>query len=136
VLDGRRIVSESGFRAILTPDVRTAGGQSALGWFVEEWYGMRLYSHPGGVAGYGTRCEFLPDQGLGWVVLTNVDDTSACSSAAARPSSADPSPSCGTRRRRVIRSCTSLLHRSSRLLRPWRASFPRDSRRAWIPRKP
>jgi CubicO group peptidase (beta-lactamase class C family) len=73
-LDGHRIVSNSGFKEMLTPAVRTAGGSYALGWFVEDWHGMRLYSHPGSVAGYGARCEFLPDQHLGWVVLTNVDD--------------------------------------------------------------
>ena len=28
----------------------------------------------GGVPGFGTRCVFVPDLGLGWVVLTNVDD--------------------------------------------------------------
>lgn len=74
VFGGRRLVSDSGFRAMLTPAVSTSGGHYALGWFVENWHGMRLYSHPGGVTGYGTRCEFLPDQRLGWVVLTNVDD--------------------------------------------------------------
>jgi CubicO group peptidase (beta-lactamase class C family) len=74
-LDGRRIVSDSGFRAMLTPAVRTSsGGQYALGWFIEDWHGLRLYSHPGGVTGFGTRCELLPDQRLGWIILTNVDD--------------------------------------------------------------
>jgi CubicO group peptidase (beta-lactamase class C family) len=71
---GRRILSEAAFQDILTPLVSTSGGSYALGWFVESWHGMTLYSHPGGVAGYGTRCEFLPDQRIGWVVLTNVDD--------------------------------------------------------------
>lgn len=75
VLEGRRIVSDSGFKKMLTPAVQTSsGGQYALGWFVEDWHGLRLYSHPGGVTGFGTRCEFLPDQRLGWVILTNVDD--------------------------------------------------------------
>lgn len=72
--NGRRILSEAAFNDILTPLVSTSGGSYALGWFVERWHGMTLYSHPGGVAGYGSRCEFLPDQRIGWVVLTNVDD--------------------------------------------------------------
>jgi CubicO group peptidase (beta-lactamase class C family) len=74
LFEGRRIISDSSFQAMLTPAVKTSGGQYALGWFVESWHGLTLYSHPGGVAGFGTRCEFLPDPGLGWVVLTNVDD--------------------------------------------------------------
>jgi CubicO group peptidase (beta-lactamase class C family) len=73
-VDGRPIVSEKSLRELLAPAVKTAGGHYALGWFVESWHGLTLYSHPGGVQGYGTRCEFLPDQRLGWVVLTNVDD--------------------------------------------------------------
>ena len=75
MVDGRRIVSERALNELLTPAVTTAsGGRYALGWFVESWHGLTLYSHPGGVKGYGTRCEFLPEQRLGWVVLTNVDD--------------------------------------------------------------
>jgi CubicO group peptidase (beta-lactamase class C family) len=74
-VDGRQIVSERALHELLTPAVTTAsGGRYALGWFVESWHGLTLYSHPGGVKGYGTRCEFLPEQRLGWVVLTNVDD--------------------------------------------------------------
>ena len=45
-----------------------------MGLFIEEWHAHRIYFHPGGVLGFGTRCEFVPDLGLGWVVLTNVDD--------------------------------------------------------------
>lgn len=74
VLDGRRLVSEAGMKEILADAVRTQGGHYGLGLFNEDWHGHRLYSHPGGVLGFGSRCEFLPDQGLGWVVLTNVDD--------------------------------------------------------------
>jgi len=74
-VDGRQIVSERSLGQLLVPAVTTAsGGRYALGWFVESWHGMMLYSHPGGVKGYGTRCEFVPEQRLGWVVLTNVDD--------------------------------------------------------------
>ena len=30
-------------------EVRTTGGSYAFGWFVEEWQGYRLYSHPDGI---------------------------------------------------------------------------------------
>lgn len=74
-IDGKPVVSGSALRQLLTPAVTTAsGGRYALGWFVESWHGITLNSHPGGVSGYGTRCEFLPEQRVGWVVLTNVDD--------------------------------------------------------------
>ncbi len=74
MLDGQRLVSEKRFQELLKPAVGTAGGQYGLGLFIEEWHGHRTYFHPGGVLGFGTLCEFVPDLDLGWVVLTNVDD--------------------------------------------------------------
>ncbi len=75
MLDGRRLVSESGFRTLLTTAVTTpAGKRYGLGWFIEDWHSYQLVNHPGGVIGFATRCDLLPERGLGWVVLTNVDD--------------------------------------------------------------
>jgi len=74
-LTGGDFMSERARAMMTEQQVSTSGGGGyALGWFVEQWHGMRLMSHPGGVRGYGTRCEFLPGSGLGWAVLTNVDD--------------------------------------------------------------
>jgi CubicO group peptidase (beta-lactamase class C family) len=75
LLDGRRIVSDSALAQLLAPAVRTSGTASyGLGWFIEESHGHPLYSHAGGVSGFGALCEFAPSLGLGWAVLTNVDD--------------------------------------------------------------
>jgi CubicO group peptidase (beta-lactamase class C family) len=74
VHDGRRILSDSGMRQILSPAVRTGSSHYGLGWFIENWHGVTLYTHAGGVNGFGARCEFAPALGLGWAVLTNVDD--------------------------------------------------------------
>lgn len=74
VLDGRRIVSDSALSALLAPAVRTSGRHYGLGWFIEDWHGDTLYSHAGGVSGFGALCEFVPSRGLAWAVLTNVDD--------------------------------------------------------------
>lgn len=73
-IDGRRIVSESGFRELLLEHVRTQGGHHGLGLFIEDRRGRRSYFGAGGVLGFGTRFEFMPEQGLGVVVLTNLDD--------------------------------------------------------------
>lgn len=73
-LNGTRLVSDTGYRQLLTPAVKTAAGEYGLGLFIEAWHGHRLFHHPGGVLGFGTSCNFLPDLRLGWVVLTNVDD--------------------------------------------------------------
>lgn len=75
VFESRRLVSEAGLGQMMTPAVRTTSGQYGLGLFIEDWHGYRLFHHPGGVLGFSTRCDLLPAQGLGWVVLTNVDDS-------------------------------------------------------------
>ena len=74
MLDGRRIVSDSALSALLAPAVRTSGRHYGLGWFIEDWHGHTLYTHAGGVSGFGALCEFVPSLGLGWATLTNVDD--------------------------------------------------------------
>jgi CubicO group peptidase (beta-lactamase class C family) len=74
VIDGTRFVSDTALAALLTPHVRTGGARYGLGWFIENWHGDTLYSHAGGVSGFGALCEFLPSRGLGWAILTNVDD--------------------------------------------------------------
>ena len=75
LMDGTRFVSDTALAALLTPHVRTSGGgQYGLGWFVDNWHGETLYTHAGGVSGFGALCEFAPSRGLGWAILTNVDD--------------------------------------------------------------
>lgn len=67
-------VSDTTFAELLTPHARAGRGQYGLGWFIEPWHGDTLYTHAGGVSGFGALCEFVPSLGLGWAVLTNVDD--------------------------------------------------------------
>ena len=78
VFEGRRIVSDSSLAQLLTPAIRTSarGAHYGLGWFIDNWHGDTLYSHAGGIGGFGALCEFVPSRGLGWAVLTNVDDGS------------------------------------------------------------
>lgn len=44
-----------------------------LGWFVTDYEGRRIYSHGGGANGFVTNTTFVPESGLGIVVLTNTD---------------------------------------------------------------
>jgi CubicO group peptidase (beta-lactamase class C family) len=43
-----------------------------LGWLVGQYRGHRIVEHNGGVDGFLTDCLFLPDDGIGVVVLTNL----------------------------------------------------------------
>jgi CubicO group peptidase (beta-lactamase class C family) len=45
-----------------------------LGWFINDRYGKALIHHSGGVDGMLSKSGFMPELGLGVVVLTNYDD--------------------------------------------------------------
>jgi len=44
-----------------------------LGWYITDYEGKRIYSHGGGANGFVTNTTFVPELGLGIVVLTNTD---------------------------------------------------------------
>lgn len=54
----------------------------ALGWGLRDYRGHKLVGHTGGVAGFVSRVQMLPDQNLGIVVLTNAEEGGAFDSIA------------------------------------------------------
>jgi len=74
VVNGMRLMSDQAFNEMQASHASTRSGHYALGLFIEERDGHRVYFHTGGVSGFGSRFEFIPDHNLGFVVLTNVDD--------------------------------------------------------------
>jgi hypothetical protein len=46
----------------------------ALGWFVQQYRDRRLVHHSGGLSGQITQTALLPEQGIGLVVWSNVED--------------------------------------------------------------
>lgn len=73
VWNGKRFVSEKGFEQIVAPQM-TMGGTSAygLGWFLRDWQGNKVVEHGGNIDGFNALVAMLPDQKLGFVLLTNV----------------------------------------------------------------
>ena len=70
--DGDGIVSQDGFAHLTTPQVPVSATISyGLGWFVETWRGQRLIHHGGNTFGFTSDLAFLPDAGVGIVILTN-----------------------------------------------------------------
>jgi hypothetical protein len=70
--DGTRIVSEENLTETWTPAIEIGGGQFyGMGWTISDYHGQRLIQHGGGTAGFTTDLAFLPEAGLGVVVLTN-----------------------------------------------------------------
>lgn len=75
VLDGKRIVSEKSFAEWLKPQMKmTPDGKRSygLGWFLEEWNGLKVVQHAGNIDGFNSQVAMIPEKKLGFVMLTNV----------------------------------------------------------------
>ncbi len=79
VLDGKRIVSENGFKEWLKPQMKispTGNNSYALGWFLQEWNGKKVVHHGGSIDGFNSMVAMIPEENLGFVMLTNVSASS------------------------------------------------------------
>jgi len=73
VIDGKRLVSEKGFNELITKQMNVAGNVDyGLGWFLNQWDGHKVAQHGGNIDGFNAQVAFMPDQKLGFVLLTNV----------------------------------------------------------------
>lgn len=46
-----------------------------LGWMLQEWQGKKVVEHGGNIDGFGAQVAFVPEENLGFVLLTNVTAT-------------------------------------------------------------
>ena len=71
--DGRRIVSVENLFRTWEPQVEIEKGSVfyGLGWFIEDYHGMRLIHHGGNSMGFSAELALLPSAGLGVAILTN-----------------------------------------------------------------
>ena len=53
------------------PEMAETMTHYGLGWMVGEYRGLRMISHAGGTAGFTSELAFLPDAGVGIVILSN-----------------------------------------------------------------
>jgi CubicO group peptidase (beta-lactamase class C family) len=73
--EGKRIVSEAGLRATWTPKVSLNDQQSyAMGWVIQELPEGRVIWHNGGTSGFGAHVGLIPEDGVGIVILSNVEN--------------------------------------------------------------
>ena len=78
-IDGKRLVSEKGFeewtkpQQNISPDGKFA---YAMGWFVQDWNGKKVVQHGGNIDGFNSMVALLPEENLGFVMLTNVSASS------------------------------------------------------------
>jgi CubicO group peptidase (beta-lactamase class C family) len=73
VFEGKRLVSEKSFAELVKPQMKIAGNVNyGLGWFLREWKGHKVAEHGGNIDGFNAQVALMPDQRLGFVMLTNV----------------------------------------------------------------
>ncbi|MBK9154462.1 MAG: serine hydrolase [Chloracidobacterium sp.] len=73
--DGKRLVSEKSFEEWLKPQMKmNAAGTAhyALGWMVMKWNGKTVVQHGGNIDGFNALVAMIPEEKLGFVMLTNV----------------------------------------------------------------
>ena len=72
-INGRRLVSEKNFDELVRKQVNVGGPVDyGLGWFLRKWNGHKVVEHGGNIDGFNSQVALMPDQKLGFVLLTNV----------------------------------------------------------------
>ncbi len=76
---GRELLSSSGLERMWEPQAEVDGGgfRMALGWFLRRHRGSRMLFHAGRDPGFNSLIGFLPEKGVGVVLLSNYDGQSA-----------------------------------------------------------
>lgn len=75
MIGGKRLVSEKSFdewtkkQMNVTPNGSVAYG---LGWFIQELKGKKIVQHGGNIDGFNSMVAMMPDEKIGFVMLTNV----------------------------------------------------------------
>ena len=72
-INGRRLVSEKSFDELVRKQINIGGSVDyGLGWFLRQWNGHKVVEHGGNIDGFNSQVALMPDQKLGFVLLTNV----------------------------------------------------------------
>lgn len=74
--EGKQLVSAERLQETWSPQIEVAGGiKYGLGWMLGDWQGHRVVEHGGNIDGYAAEVGMLPDDGIAYVLLTNVSMT-------------------------------------------------------------
>src|SRR5215213_8863105 len=77
VFNGKRLVSEKSFEELTRKQINIAGSiDYGLGWFLRQWKSHKVVEHGGNIDGFNAQVALMPDQKLGFVLLTNVTASS------------------------------------------------------------
>ena len=73
VFEGKRLVSEKSFNELISRQHKVTDKIGyGLGWFLRDWHGHKVVEHGGNIDGFNALVALMPDQKLGFVLLTNI----------------------------------------------------------------
>lgn len=76
VFEGKRLVSEKNFKELVAVQNKVGGNVNyGFGWLLREWNGHKVIEHGGSIDGFNALVAMIPDQKLGFVLLTNVSSS-------------------------------------------------------------
>lgn len=77
VWNGKRLISKQNFAEMTVPRITVAGETKyGYGWFLRNWNGHKVVEHGGNIDGFNAEVALMPDQHLGFVMLTNISASS------------------------------------------------------------
>jgi CubicO group peptidase (beta-lactamase class C family) len=80
--DGTRVVSQANLAETWKPQIAVDAETSyGLGWLIGEYKGLKLIGHGGNTFGFSSDLAFLPDAGIGVVVLANAQGSNVFTGA-------------------------------------------------------
>lgn len=74
VFDGKRLVSAKNFGELVAPQMKNIGGTGVdygLGWYLVNRKGRKIIQHGGSIDGFRSQVSMMPEEKLGFVILTN-----------------------------------------------------------------
>jgi len=74
VINGRRLISEAAQQETWKPNIDMGNNMKyGLGWMLQDWQGQPVVHHGGNIDGFSAMVAMLPEQHLGFVLLTNLN---------------------------------------------------------------
>ena len=75
-VDGKRLISTKSILETWMPQIEMAPGRSyGLGWMLREHDGKKVVEHGGTIDGFSAQVGLMPEENLGFVLLTNLNVT-------------------------------------------------------------
>lgn len=72
----KRLISDNNLQQTRTSQIKIANNVDyGMGWFLRKWHGKKVVEHGGNIDGFGAQVAFIPEENLGFVLLTNVTAT-------------------------------------------------------------